>query len=113
MGGLNNSVTISGVSGGGYTANQMHVVYSDLIKGAGYAISGSYGDNYYVREGFAAEGIQKAYKYESEGLIDDLANLENDSVFIFSGLLDTDVVPEKQEAQKTFYDNFNSNVRFV
>lgn len=77
MGGLAESVTISGVSGGSYVADQLHVIYSDLIKGAGLVIGASYGDLRYEDQGFAAEGIEKAEKYLEQGLINDLSNLEN------------------------------------
>jgi poly(3-hydroxybutyrate) depolymerase len=66
------SVTISGISGGSYTANQLHVVYSDLIKGAGLIIGGPYGDditysfeNHFdvSQDNTAKVGIQKAEMY--------------------------------------------------
>ena len=77
------------------------------------AISGCYGDDYHANGNFAADGIVKAERYEGEGLIDSLSNLENDPIYIFSGFLDDDIPEDKQQAQKTFYDNFNSNVKFV
>ena len=45
MGGEQNSVTVSGISGGSYAATQLHVIYSDLIKGSGLIIGGPYGDD--------------------------------------------------------------------
>ena len=95
MGGLSDSVTVSGISGGGFTATQMHVVHSDMIKGVGLAISGCYGDDYYESGNFAAYGIEKAEIYESISMIDELSNLSNDPVYIFSGYLDVDIPQEK------------------
>ena len=37
-----NLVVACGVSSGGYTSSQLHVVYSERIKGAGIIIGGSY-----------------------------------------------------------------------
>lgn len=39
------SVTISGSSGGSFTAANFHTVYSDFIKGAGLFQGGPYSDN--------------------------------------------------------------------
>ena len=45
MGGDPDSITISGFSGGSYAATQLHVIYSDLIKGSGLIAGGPYGDD--------------------------------------------------------------------
>jgi len=45
MGAEANSVTVSGISGGSYAATQLHVIYSDFIRGSGLIIGGPYGDD--------------------------------------------------------------------
>ena len=97
MGGETDSVTVSGISGGSYAATQMHIIYSDTIKGAGLIIGGPFGDdnNSGGSTNTASDGISKADTYYSKGLIDNPANLENDPVYIFSGADDTVVVPAK------------------
>jgi len=44
MGGKNDTMTISGFSGGSSTATDMHTIHSDMIKGAGLVGGGPYGD---------------------------------------------------------------------
>lgn len=44
LGGQNDTITISGFSGGGSFAADMHTVYSDSIKGAALVSSGPYAD---------------------------------------------------------------------
>ena len=114
MGALPDAVTVSGISGGSYAASQFHVIYSDLVKGAGLIIGGSYGDKPHEGEtSYAEEGIELANEYAAEGLIDPLSNLENDPVYIFSGGIDTTVPQIKQRAQETFYENYNANLMWV
>lgn len=97
MGGESDSVTISGISGGSYAATQLHVIYSDTIKGAGLIIGGPFGDDNASggTDNTASDGISKADAYYSQGKIDNPTNLENDPVYIFSGADDTVVLPAK------------------
>lgn len=90
-----------------------------MIKGSGLIIGGPYGDDTYnwntteVSGNTASMGIEKAEDYLSQGLIDNTENLNNDPVYIFSGELDTTVIPAKQEALKDFYTNYGANIDFV
>jgi predicted esterase len=115
MGGETDSVTISGISGGSYAATQMHVIYSDLIQGAGLIIGGPFGDdnNSGGTGNTATDGISKATTYYANGLIDNPENLENQPVYIFSGADDDVVLPAKQEAQQDFYTNYSANLDYV
>lgn len=115
-----NSITISGISGGSFAANFLHVIYSDTIHGAGLMIGGPYGDDSTWDNGYvvpntntAPSGILKANGYFQQNLIDDPVNLQNNPVYIFSGGIDDLALPIKQEAQRDFYNNYNSNVEFV
>ena len=37
------NIVTTGISGGAFMANQLHVIYSDQIKGAGLMLGGPYG----------------------------------------------------------------------
>ena len=96
MGAESNSVTVSGISGGSFAASQIHVIFSDMIHGSGLLVGGPYGDNYQESQSnLAPESIVKAENYYSQGMIDNLANLANDPVYIFSAAEDTVVYPQK------------------
>lgn len=101
----------SGLSSGGYMANQLHVAHSSLIKGVGILESGSY----YCSRGSLAMALyacketlmQSPDVHQTISLvkvlaetkqIDPISNLKNDKVFIFSGKLDS-VVPYKVVAE--------------
>ena len=92
----------------------MHVIYSDLISGVGLLSGGPYGDiNSDEQADYASAGVSKANDYFNWNLIDNLDNLENDPVYIFSGVKDEIVWPIKQESQRDFYDNFSSDIKYV
>jgi poly(3-hydroxybutyrate) depolymerase len=42
LGASKDLTTVSGISSGGYMAVQMHVVYSDMFKGAGIVAGGPF-----------------------------------------------------------------------
>jgi hypothetical protein len=46
LGGDMDTVTFSGFSSGSYMAHQMHIVYSDMIKGVGLHAGGPYGQHF-------------------------------------------------------------------
>lgn len=79
LGGQTSSVTLSGFSGGSFTATNMHIIYSDLIKGVGLVAGGPY--TIYN----AADGIAKANEMNSQGKINSLSNLNGQPVYIYSG----------------------------
>lgn len=65
-------------------SHQLHVVYSEMIKGVGLHAGGPFLD----------DELLKVKDLEQRGLIDPLSNLEDAPVFISSGSNDT-VVPRK------------------
>ena len=95
MGGETDTVTISGVSGGSFTAVQMHTIYSDTIKGSGLIIGGAYGTDPSDKENanMGTEAVARANQYWADNLIDDPANLNGDPVFIYGGGVDRTVPP--------------------
>ena len=61
MGAESDTITISGISGGSYAASQLHVIYSDTIKGSGLLVGGQYGDVFWNKQAnLATESIAKA-----------------------------------------------------
>ena len=100
-------VTIAGMSAGSFMANQMHVAYSDLIKGAGLIIGGPYGSwSMFKGENEEKKTITEADKdvasqwlidnhdrfvklaedNEKEGKVAALSNLKESSVYIWGSL---------------------------
>jgi len=79
LGGRTTSVTISGFSGGSFTATNMHTIFSSSIKGVGLIAGGPY--TIYN----AADGISKANEMNSQGKINPLTNLNGQPVYIMSG----------------------------
>lgn len=115
------SVTVSGISSGGYMAVQFHVAHSSIVRGAGVIAAGPY---------YCAQGsVWAAYyncmspgawtplpgvallKMQTEALakagrIDPLRNLATGRVWLFSGKNDRTVRPEVVSALGRFYDLF-------
>ncbi len=108
--------TVSGLSSGAYMAVQVHVAYSNSIAGAGVVAGGPY---------FCAEGqlstalnrcmqtflggpdaralVARAQAHVDSGLIDPLAGLAGDRVYLFSGTQDNTVTRPVMNAARNFY----------
>lgn len=121
-------ISVSGLSSGGYMAQQFHVAHSGLVMGAGIFAGGPY---------FCAQGslvtalntcmqthlgappvaqlVASTRDESRNGTIDDTANLRNDRVFLFSGTRDTTVTPPVMDALRDYYANFAEpgNLRYV
>ena len=112
------SITVSGVSSGGYMAVQMHVAHSSRVKGAGVLAGGPY----YCAQG----GLWTAYYncmtpsawtplpsvdvlkshadlFAGNGRIDATSHLAAARVWLFSGTRDHTVDPAVVEALGKFY----------
>lgn len=110
------SVTVSGLSGGGYMAVQFHVANSSLVSGAGVIAAGPY----YCAEnslryalGRCMQGDEPIAVDELVGLtsqlaldahIDPIANLANDRVWIFHGGRDETVAKPVVDALQAYYE---------
>jgi len=122
--GLNpNTVTISGLSSGGYMAGQFHLSHSEKIKGVGIFSAGPY----YCSQGEFAKVptdcmanpenidlnylLQIALEHSKLNLIDNLVNLKKSKVFNFIGLKDSRVLAEVSKKVDLFYQNLNANVK--
>jgi len=115
--------TLSGLSSGGYMAVQLHVAYSSVFKrGVGVVAAGPW---------FCAEGqlrhatgrclkreghedgtpvdalVATAKRLEGRGAIDALSNLRGSKVYLFSGALDTAVVPPLVDDLARWYRAFD------
>lgn len=121
-------VTVSGISSGGYFANQLHVAFSSVVRGAAIFAGGPYlcamGSVLVATTTCMAPLTDKQapkaseYKLLAEdaaamGLIDPLANLHDDNVFLYSGTLDSVVYGSVVRAGEDFYRYFVSEKSIV
>ena len=112
------SFTVSGFNSGAYMANQLHIAYSSSITGAGLIGGGPYycSQSSYIRvkTGCTVNPyltllpplLTFANTSAAQGLIDDLSNLQSSQVFLFSGLLDTIILPQVVHLAEQFYRHY-------
>lgn len=106
LGNLNpNTLTISGISAGACMAVQFQYAWSSIVRGAGIVAAAPYQCSGGSLSGAelclndpSLESAQSLYS-DAEinaalGYIDSLSNLQNQTIFLFSGVLDT-VVPQQ------------------
>ncbi|MCW5656194.1 MAG: hypothetical protein KIT60_00700 [Burkholderiaceae bacterium] len=112
------SVTVSGLSSGGYMATQLHVAWSSVFKGAGVIAAGPY----YCAQGLATFATTRcltrdsappvaalaatAKAWAAAGRIDATSNLASSKVWLFAGAQDSVVVPALGADLKRFYEAF-------
>ena len=110
------SVTVSGVSAGGYMAVQFHVAHSALVQGAGVLAGGPYR----CAEGSMRLALGRCMKGDEEiptarlleetsqlaldGAIDPIAGLADDRVWIFRGAADPFVGKPVADALEGYYE---------
>jgi hypothetical protein len=119
--GAEKTVTVSGLSAGGYMAVQMHVAHSSIVKGAGviaggpyYCAQGSLWTAYYncMQPGFFAPLPRvPALRAEAEarakaGEIDPTSNLASTRAWLFIGGKDPQVERDVVEALQAFYAEY-------
>jgi poly(3-hydroxybutyrate) depolymerase len=109
------TVTVSGISAGGYMAGQFHVAHSALVQGAAILAAGPYrcaegsmrlalgrcmkGDEPIPTERLLLEASQLAL----DGVVDPIAGLADDRVWIFHGAADPYVNRAVADAAEAFY----------
>lgn len=109
------SVTVSGISAGGYMAVQFHVAYSGLVHGASAIAAGPY----YCAGNSLIDALGRCMKGDSEiptdelvsrtsqlalaGEIDPIAGLADDRVWIFHGGADPVVAKSVVDALQAYY----------
>jgi poly(3-hydroxybutyrate) depolymerase len=112
------SVTVSGLSSGGYMATQLHVAWSSVFKGVGVVAAGPY----YCAQGLVpfAQGrcltrdsappvaalVATAKAWAAAGQIDATSNLASSKVWLFAGAKDSVLVPTLGADLKRFYEAF-------
>ena len=121
-------VTVSGLSSGGYMANQLHIAHSDWVSGAAIIAAGPYycGQNSITTAlgqcvnkqekaiDLAALSTQ-AQNWQSEAKIAPLSHLKNDKVWLFHGSKDTKVIAPVTQALYEQYAQWvdKTNIQFI
>ncbi|MFE5712552.1 fibronectin type III domain-containing protein [Streptomyces sp. NPDC056501] len=117
------STYVSGLSSGGFMANQMHVAYSDVFEGAGIFSAGAYDcaqnsvntAQYACMETFMARKTpaqleQLTRDRATAGKVDPVANLSGDKVWLFHGTNDSTVKAAVNDDLATYYRDFGADV---
>src|SRR5262249_55245738 len=114
----------SGVSSGGFMADQLHVAYSGTIKGLGVFAGGPYhcaqgslttaelACMYNVQSRNLASLEQPARGRSSSGAIDNVAGLSGHRVYVFHGTADTTVNVASSNDLVQFYKDFGASVKY-
>ncbi|WP_282697292.1 PHB depolymerase family esterase [Streptomyces sp. CC208A] len=114
---------VSGLSSGGFMANQLHVAHSDVFKGAGIFSAGPYDcaqnslntalyacmDTFKTRK-TPAQLEQLTRDRAAAGKVDPVANLAGDKVWLFHGTNDTTVKAPVNDDLATYYRDFGAQV---
>lgn len=112
---LNNTVTVSGVSSGGFMANQFHIAHADKVSGAGIVAAGPYlcseGNLMTAMKQCLADGAplqqkdltQSVKNAADKALIANPEDLKNDRVWLFHGTLDNRVGASVSDALHAQY----------
>jgi hypothetical protein len=116
------TVTISGLSSGGYMAGQFHIAHSKHIKNVAIFSAGPYycslGDFDKISKDCMANPenldlnllVNIAKEFSDLKLNDDLAYLKDAKVYNFMGLKDTRVLPGVSQKLDEFYQIFDAKV---
>lgn len=116
---------VSGVSSGGYMANQLHVAHSGVFQGAGIFTAGPY----YCAEGDLSTALNACMDTfmsrkspsqlvgltedrASRGTVDPVENLADDPVWLYRGTNDTTIDEEVMDDLATYYEMLGSNVTY-
>lgn len=116
-----NTITVSGLSAGGYMAVQTHIALSSIISGSAIIAGGPYycaRNNLYFSLGQCSDTYYGSIPIEDLVLttknfhlwnyIDDPNNLKDDRVFLFSGESDSVVRQSVVKSLETYYQHFLS-----
>ncbi|MEU7015714.1 PHB depolymerase family esterase [Streptomyces sp. NPDC046385] len=118
------SVFTAGVSAGGFMATQLHVAYSGEISGSAVFASGPYGCArntlstalnacMNTTQDLQLAALEQTTRdWSAQGLVDPVANLSGDPVYVFSGTGDTTVKQPVATALADFYGRFGARVRY-
>ncbi len=115
-----NTVTVAGVSSGGFMAVQLQVAYSKSIFGTAVVAGGTYfcaQDNLFLWGTICATGsgvpvgslVSFTNSEANAGQIDPTSNIGGKPIYMFSGVLDTVVQQPTMNALHQYYQSFTSN----
>lgn len=128
------AITVSGVSSGGYMAQQFHVAHSAMVSGAGIFAGGPYhcaGPNYPFNLWRALTRCMSLFYFAGppdvsasiiatraaadKDAIDDPRGLRTDKVYLFSGTLDDKVPQPIMDTLYAYYRTFTDarNIKYV
>lgn len=116
---------VSGLSSGGFLANQLHVAYSSVFQGAGIFSAGAYDcaqnsvntaqfacmDTFQPRK-TPAELEQLTRTRATAGTVDPPQNLSGDPVWLFHGTADQTVDRVVNDDLATYYRDFGARVAY-
>ncbi|WP_328760999.1 MULTISPECIES: extracellular catalytic domain type 2 short-chain-length polyhydroxyalkanoate depolymerase [unclassified Streptomyces] len=114
----------AGVSSGGYMATQLHVAYSGTFAGSAVFAAGPYGcaqgDLYRAQyacmktyQDLRLDTLERTTRdWSAQGLVDPVANLSGDPVYLFSGSGDATVERPVADALASYYGRFGARVRY-
>jgi poly(3-hydroxybutyrate) depolymerase len=117
---------VSGLSSGGFLANQLHVAYSSVFQGAGIFSAGAYDcaqnsvntaqfacmDTFQPRK-TPAELEQLTRTRATAGTVDPPQNLSGDPVWLFHGTADQTVDRVVNDDLATYYRDFGARVAYT
>ena len=115
-----NSISVSGISAGGYMASQFHVAYSAKVFAVGIMAGGPYWCARgsisralgYCMKGGSGTDPKLITEYvehsQQEKLIDNVSHLKGDKVWIFHGAKDIIMANSVSRAIKDFYSQYTS-----
>jgi poly(3-hydroxybutyrate) depolymerase len=119
-----NAVYASGISSGGFMADQLHVAYSGTVKGAGVFAGGPYhcaqgnlntaqlACMYALQDRQLGTLEQTARNRSAQGTVDKVANLSGHPVYVFHGTADSTIKAPVSDDLVKFYRDFGSNVKY-
>ncbi len=123
---LQPKLSVSGLSSGGYMANQFHLTFSDKVTGAGIIAAGPYGcaqnslqvalEHCFNKDSSAPDLPQAAallQQQASAGTIAPLSHLKDSPVFLLHGTADKTVHRKVSDALATQYQQLGAKVQYV
>ncbi len=119
-------LSVSGLSSGGYMANQFHLAFSDKVTGAGIVAAGPYGCaqnslavalEHCFNKDSSAPDLAKAtallQQQAAAGTIAPLSHLKDSPVFLLHGTADKTVHSKVSDALATQYQQLGAKVQYV
>lgn len=123
---LQPKLSVSGLSSGGYMANQFHLAFSDKVTGAGIVAAGPYGCaqnslqvalEHCFNKDSSKPDLAKASAWleqqQSAGQIAALTNLHDSPVFLLHGTADKTVHRAVSDALAAQYQQLGAKVQYV